>query len=234
MVPIVVSFVYHYTGDGEVSAFVSAELMQRAVSHLLCFYPLFSGRLVLLANGDRQIDRLDNGALFVEVTCNASLRELHEARGKAHSGAAGAKDDDTRDRFGTVLSMFDLPAGSNALFAPFSPTADRIVQDPLFSIQHTRFACGSVAMGVRISHLDRRTAIFLGNAASHGAVRQTARGRVKSWAAEPTAVALLSVDLPCRSNLSRVVRRARVQAHRAVCVRVSRGGGDLEFYCTVS
>ncbi|KPA86063.1 Transferase family protein [Leptomonas pyrrhocoris] len=145
MIPIAVSFVYRYSGPMEVSsAFVSADLVRQAMAHVLSFYPPLSGRLVLLPNGDRKVDRLDSGALFVEATCTASLRELHEAR------AGGSEKADAR--FRDVLSMFDLPAGSNALFASFSPAIHHVVQDPLFTLQHTRFACGSVALGVRISH----------------------------------------------------------------------------------
>ncbi|KPI86184.1 hypothetical protein ABL78_4737 [Leptomonas seymouri] len=143
-IPIAVSFVYRYSGQMEASLFVSTDLLQQAMSCLLNFYPPLSGRLGLLPNGDREINRLNSGAHFVEATCDLSLRELHEAR------TGGGERADAR--FQDVLSMFDLPAGSNALFAPFSPAADRIVNDPLFTIQHTRFACGSVALGVRISH----------------------------------------------------------------------------------
>lgn len=182
MIPIAISFVYQHpkatgatsplssagatadTANADRAAvcenFIPAPRIEEAMRHLLSYYPPLSGRLVLHANGDRQIDRLDSGALFVEATCDQSLQELHNARLEEHEAAdhgEGKMDAATADkradkRFRNVLSMFDLPSDSNALFAPFNPAADHVVADPLFSIQHTRFACGGVALGVRVSH----------------------------------------------------------------------------------
>jgi hypothetical protein len=48
--------------------------------------------------------------------------------------------------------MQNLPAAGNALLAPFDPTPEGVSRDPIFAVQHTRFPCGGVALGVRIHH----------------------------------------------------------------------------------
>ncbi|KAG8992121.1 hypothetical protein FRB94_012001 [Tulasnella sp. JGI-2019a] len=48
--------------------------------------------------------------------------------------------------------MTDLPGDSNALFAPFHGIPEGIGKEPILTVQHTRFACGGVSLGVRLLH----------------------------------------------------------------------------------
>lgn len=51
------------------------------------------------------------------------------------------------------LLLTDLPDSGNALLPPFDSTIEGVCRDPILAIQHTRFACGSVALGIRIHHI---------------------------------------------------------------------------------
>ena len=50
------------------------------------------------------------------------------------------------------LCLSELPGGGNDLLVPFDSSFQAVCEGPLLSIQHTRFACGSVALGFRILH----------------------------------------------------------------------------------
>ena len=49
--------------------------------------------------------------------------------------------------------ILQLPDEGNALLPPFEPWPEAVQEAPLLVIQHTRFACGGVALGVRIHHI---------------------------------------------------------------------------------
>ena len=99
------------------------------------YYPQLTGRLHIdPENGTRTIDRLETGATLLEATCKAQLSCFRDAR----SGE---------------LSIASLPGSGVALLAPWNPAAGAVQQDPLLTIQHTRFACGAVAIGVRLARV---------------------------------------------------------------------------------
>lgn len=55
------------------------------------------------------------------------------------------------------LALDDTPGQGNALLAKFNGTPDGFSEEPILSIQDTRFGCGSVSLGVRLNQCLRRT-----------------------------------------------------------------------------
>ena len=47
----------------------------------------------------------------------------------------------------------DLPNQSNDLFAPWDASPEAVPNNPLLTVQHTRFACGGASIGLRINHV---------------------------------------------------------------------------------
>jgi hypothetical protein len=76
---------------------------------------------------------MGSGILLLEANCDATLSSFRDA--------------ETGE-----LEMYNLPGSGSALIAPWDPSVEGIQRDPLFTIQHTRFQCGSVAIGMRIAH----------------------------------------------------------------------------------
>ena len=50
------------------------------------------------------------------------------------------------------LAPEDIPRQGNALVAKFDGTLEGVAKEPILNIQHTRFRCGSVSLGVRLNH----------------------------------------------------------------------------------
>ena len=138
-IPIAVVFVYQRpTSTSSPDAeFIPVERLQRALTLLLDYYPHLTGRLHLNStDGTREITRLGTGAELFVAQCRKRLDEFS-------SSAPGIVSP-------SYILMPNLPAAGNALLAPFDPTD--VCNGPIFTVQHTRFACGSVALGVRILH----------------------------------------------------------------------------------
>ncbi|RSL68885.1 hypothetical protein CEP53_002446 [Fusarium sp. AF-6] len=51
------------------------------------------------------------------------------------------------------FDIFNFPSGGDSLLAPWEGSIESAQRDPLLTVQHTRFACGSVAVGLRIAHM---------------------------------------------------------------------------------
>ncbi|EOD43400.1 putative duf907 domain protein [Neofusicoccum parvum UCRNP2] len=107
---------------------IAVERLQRALARLLDYYPHLTGRLrISEEDGTREMTALGSGAELLVAECTSRL-----------------------DAFSSPV---DLPGrGGNALCAPFDPSLEAVCRDPQFTIQHTRFACGAVALGVRLHH----------------------------------------------------------------------------------
>jgi hypothetical protein len=141
-VPIAVVFVYPHpsTELSEANASTKADLiplnrLQRALERVLDYYPHLSGRLQLNENDKSpEIGSLGKGADLLSATCNARLQSFYSA---------------SEGR----LIVTDLPDGGNSLLAPYNPDFQVICKNPLLTVQHTRFACGSVALGIRLPHI---------------------------------------------------------------------------------
>eukprot|EP01056_Protomagalhaensia_sp_Gyna25_P000976 Protomagalhaensia_sp_Gyna_25__975@NODE_1471_length_1808_cov_20_621255_g1191_i0_p1_GENE_NODE_1471_length_1808_cov_20_621255_g1191_i0NODE_1471_length_1808_cov_20_621255_g1191_i0_p1_ORF_typecomplete_len482_score78_67Transferase/PF02458_15/8_5e50Condensation/PF00668_20/8e06DUF5351/PF17302_2/1_7e03DUF5351/PF17302_2/1_4_NODE_1471_length_1808_cov_20_621255_g1191_i02771722 len=127
-IPIAVVFVYESasclptTSSAAVGA--SVPLLAAALSHLLDFYPQLGGRL--RSGSDSCVHSLGSGAeLFVAI----SMEPLSQFRTRSGS-----------------YTVTDLPAGGNALLPP------QIWEAPLLAVQHTRFPCGAISLGIRAPH----------------------------------------------------------------------------------
>ncbi|KAJ7592921.1 transferase family-domain-containing protein [Mycena floridula] len=124
-IPIPVVFVYEKTTpDVEL---IPVERLQQSLTLLLDLYPHLIGRL---SDGRSEISSLGTGAELWVAQCSERLDAFPVP---------------ALNRPGRIL---ELPGEGNALFPPFDPT----IPNPLLTIQHTRFACGSVALGIRLYH----------------------------------------------------------------------------------
>lgn len=131
IIPVAVVYVYRATEDGKEA--IPLERLKRAISTLLDYHPHLSGRLhINESDGVRGINRLNTGMGLYEAQCASQLETISPTPGR--------------------ILLSDLPEGGNALLAPIEPTFDAVCRDPIFTIQHTRFACGGVALGVRTLH----------------------------------------------------------------------------------
>lgn len=135
-IPVAVVFVY--SADDETSrGIIPVDELKMALSYLLDYYPHLTGRLHIdSTTGTRSIDRLGSGVHLHVAQCTSRLDALV-------TSSSGGR-----------LTLLDLPDGGNALFAPYEPTLESVCSDrtPILSVQHTRFACGGVALGLRALH----------------------------------------------------------------------------------
>ncbi|GKZ31871.1 hypothetical protein AbraIFM66950_000782 [Aspergillus brasiliensis] len=116
------------------SALLEIERLQRALALVLNYYPHLTGRLHFDPKSHRpEIVNLGMGADLLEAQCSLRL-------------------DDIKSKPGRILPS-DLPDSGNALLPFFDSTMEGVCRDPILAIQHTRFACGSVAIGIRIHHI---------------------------------------------------------------------------------
>ncbi|KKY13296.1 putative transferase family protein [Diplodia seriata] len=136
IVPIAVVFIYPGTPSTTcTSPAIPIPALKTALSHLLDAYPHLTGRLhISPTTGTRSIDRLGAGIHLHGATCASTLSSLTPPNAR--------------------LTLPDLPAGGNALLAPYEPTLAAVCADrtPILSVQHTAFACGAVALGLRALH----------------------------------------------------------------------------------
>lgn len=131
-IPIAVVFVYEQPTSNPDVELIPAERLQRSLSLLLDHYPHLTGRLQINSgDGTPELNRLGTGAEFLVARCSKRLDEFT---------SPGSSP-------GRILS---LPGAGNALLAPFDVTS--VYHNPIFTVQHTRFACGSVGLGVRLYH----------------------------------------------------------------------------------
>ena len=136
-IPVAVVYAFHQPQEDS-TELVSLSRLRRALSCLLREYPQLTGRL-LLSNQSRAIHQLGSGMEVVEAVCSDRL----DAFSSSSDGGAAMK---------APLRIVDLPDGGNALLAAFDPSLEAVCRAPLFTVQHTRFACGSVTLGVRVLH----------------------------------------------------------------------------------
>ncbi|KAJ3856977.1 transferase [Lentinula lateritia] len=130
-IPVAVVFVYEQSGSTET---IPVQRLQRALELLLDYYPLLTGRLHIATDGTYEVTSLGAGSELLVAQCSEHLDSFSSAQGR--------------------ISLMDLPSGSNALFSSFDASLEGSCQNSLFTVQHTRFACGSVALGVRIRHIN--------------------------------------------------------------------------------
>ena len=138
--PIAVVFVYQQPTSTPLPnvELIPVERLQCALTLLLDYYPHLTGRLhINPSDGTREITRLGTGAELFVARCSGRLDAFSSSPGLVSPGR---------------ILMPNLPAAGNALLAPFDATLEGVCRGPIFTVQHTRFACGGVALGVRLLH----------------------------------------------------------------------------------
>ncbi|RSH95529.1 hypothetical protein EHS25_000621 [Saitozyma podzolica] len=139
-IPVAAVFVYRQLGDSAPprEELIPLPRLRLALTRLLDCYPHLTGRLQLNPDGSREIVRVGTGAELFEARSDLRLDDLADQGG----GSSGS---------GRVR-MVDLPDAGNAFMAPFDMSVEAVCAGPPLTIQHTRLACGSVALGVRVLH----------------------------------------------------------------------------------
>lgn len=129
-IPIQVVFIYEQAASSS-SDLVPLERVETAMRHLLNHHPHFTGRLVV-DDHDKQpyITALGSGADLVAAVCDQNLSAFRNAESGDY-----------------VLTAFP-----DDLLSPYRPTPQHLASHAFFAIQHTRFACGGVALALRMAH----------------------------------------------------------------------------------
>ncbi|KAL8277711.1 hypothetical protein RQP46_009833 [Phenoliferia psychrophenolica] len=135
-IPIAVVYVYARPANSD-SELISFERLHLALQRLLNYYPHLSGRIQINPNDHTpEISRLGTGAELVAAQCSSPLSAFHS----------------TSPSPSPSLSLLDLPRAANDLLPSFDSSPEGVCRKPLLTIQHTSFACGGVALGVRVRH----------------------------------------------------------------------------------
>ncbi|KAI1123501.1 transferase [Nemania abortiva] len=141
-----ISVVWIYESSSSIDL-VPVKRLHKAISRLLDYYPHLTGRLYIDPDTEtRSITRIGTGILLFEAFCDTPLRSF-------------ARKSPTSNR---EFSIFDFPGFGNALVAPWDMSLEGAQRDPVFTIQRTKFACSSVAIGMRLSHVVGGAGTFLG------------------------------------------------------------------------
>ncbi|CAI7565837.1 unnamed protein product [Penicillium viridicatum] len=115
--------------------FLLVERLRVAASHLLDYYPHLTGRLQQNpVTQAPEIGSLGTGAELWEAQCPRKLVSIAVS-------ALSAR-----------ILVRHLPDSGNALLPIFHSTMGSVSHNPIFAIQHTRFGCGGVALGIRVHH----------------------------------------------------------------------------------
>jgi len=128
---IPVAVVYIYTASPS-STTIPIDKLCQATSLVLDTYPHLTGRIGINEDhGGAHIHSLGTGCEILEAVCDKSLEDL----GK-----------------GNVVGLMELPGKGEDLMAPYDFKNVKMEDQVVSTIQHTRFACGGVALGIRILH----------------------------------------------------------------------------------
>ncbi|KAF7327681.1 hypothetical protein MKEN_00347500 [Mycena kentingensis (nom. inval.)] len=128
-VPIQVVWLYEACETKEI---LSTSRLKRALDLLLSYYPQLAGRVHIDAKtGVRKIADFSAGAELVLAACNERL-DAFDAPSP-----------------GRIMA---LPGTGNDLLPPFDPNPTKCTTQPILAVQHTKFACGAVALGIRGAH----------------------------------------------------------------------------------
>jgi hypothetical protein len=128
-IPVAVAYIYTASPT---SMTIPIEKLCRATSLVLDTYPHLTGRIgVDEQYGGAHIHSLGTGCEILEAHCGKTLGEL----GK-----------------GGVIGLMDLPGKGEDLMAPYDFMNVEKEDQVVFTIQHTRFACGGLALGIRVLH----------------------------------------------------------------------------------
>ena len=126
-IPVATAFIYPPSTQPS----IPFDKLRHALELTLECYPYLSGRLFIQSeSGEAGIRDFDAGAGLIEARSASRLSQYNSNLDS--------------------LSLSDFPNQANNLFAPFN--IDTVLDEPILSIQHTRFACGGVCLGIKISH----------------------------------------------------------------------------------
>ncbi|KAL3660362.1 hypothetical protein V7S43_014516 [Phytophthora oleae] len=140
-IPLAVIFIYRPTAN-TVEELIPIQRLGRALSLLLDYYPHLTGRIVINPKDQSpEIQQLGTGAKLVAAHCSLPLNAFE----------AEIQDDEP----GSPARLIgpNLPDGGNALLPPFDLTEEGAAQDAILTVQHTKFPCGGVSIGLRLRHI---------------------------------------------------------------------------------
>lgn len=137
-VPIEACFVYRKPQPyAEHSDFFPPCRLQQAMGFLLDNYPHLTGRFQQDPQSKTfEIAKFGSGAWLLLAKCDATLDAI--AASNIRTGR---------------INTENLPQGGESLTPPFDATIEGVCRDPILAIQHTVFACGGIALGIRIHHM---------------------------------------------------------------------------------
>ena len=135
--PIECIFVYRKPKLSPQNKLIPIELLRQSLSHLLDYYPHLTGRLQTnLDTRAPEIARIGTGTELLEAQCGLRLDDFVP-----------------KDRASGRILITDLPGCGSDLTPSFDTSIDGVCRDPIFAVQHTRFACGGVALGIWLRHV---------------------------------------------------------------------------------
>lgn len=136
-VPIENVFVYRKPALAPADEFIPISRLLQTLPYLLNHYPHLTGRLRFNpGTGAAEIDRLGTGAELLEAHCDIRLDNVA-----------------SQDHVSGRILLTNLPDDGNALTPPFDTSIEGVCRGPILAIQHTRFACGGAALGIRLHHI---------------------------------------------------------------------------------
>eukprot|EP00644_Phytophthora_capsici_P014731 jgi/Phyca11/124293/e_gw1.53.95.1 len=140
-IPLAVIFVYR-PKPSTTEELIPVDRLRSALGLLLDYYPHLTGRIVINPKDQSpEIQQLGTGAKLVSAHCSSPLKAFEAA---IQDDAPGSPP---------RLIGPNLPDGGNGLLPPFDPTEEGAAQDAILTVQHTKFACGGVSIGLRLRHI---------------------------------------------------------------------------------
>jgi hypothetical protein len=124
-----------YESSTQVPEPIKITKLRKALQYLLDSYPHLTGRLHVDPTSNRRtLHDFGSGVDLTEARCCKTLISL------------------TQPQLGR-LCLSDFSDGGNELLVPWQSDLEVMCRGPLLPIQHTRFECGAVSLGIRISHV---------------------------------------------------------------------------------
>jgi len=141
LLPITVVLVYRHE-DLASEELIPVQRLRKALERLLDYYPHLTGRVVMNRSDQTpHIERLGSGGILVSAECSEPLESFEKVQEDDEPGSPPR------------LVVTDLPDGGNALLPPFDPTDAGMTRNPILIMQHTRFRCGGVSIGICLRHI---------------------------------------------------------------------------------
>lgn len=126
------------TPPAPVDDLIPFERFKKALARLLDYYPHLTGRLDFgTVDNAPQIIKIGAGSVLFEACTDARLADL---------AIGGGRDEGD-------LDISTLPGSGSAFLPPFDKSLEGVCRDPILAIQHTRFPCGSVILGIKVHHI---------------------------------------------------------------------------------